>query len=459
MKYDYIEIGTSDFETIVQHSDGRGLSIEPFKFYLDNLPDRETNQKVCAAISDKIGEVEIYYVHPDDIHHYGLPLWVKGCNSILKKHPSVVSILAGMDLLHIYRKEKVDCLTWDYIIKNYNVTSLDYLKMDTEGYDLNILGFILDSSTNLLPKRILFECNMLTDKEEAEKVLVRLKKRGYEIVHRDGENIEVVLKNIMPDKIIFSSDDSDYLNFWKINSEICSRVLNITPVLLHITDEDSDFFWDEFGIVKKIKNNSLESHIAARLIRLYTGVLFPEDYILISDIDMLLFNRKFLKKSLADHEKYDVVLIGSDAYNKDRKESGEWTGGMERFPMCYIFCKDKILNRIMRLDGEEIPNDFFWKGNFNSFFNYHSDEIVFSQKLLSTNLKIHRVPRGYKSHFYISDRIEKYMFSEEHRENVGGLDLKELMDLENFVDCHCADYSTHEGQIKHIRNLILAEYA
>ena len=54
------------------------------------------------------------------------------------------------------------------------------------------------------------------------------------------------------DKIIFSSDDSHYLDFWKINSEITLKKLGITPVLFHITDEDSDFFEDEFGLVKKI---------------------------------------------------------------------------------------------------------------------------------------------------------------------------------------------------------------
>ena len=31
------------------------------------------------------------------------------------------------------------------------------------------------------------------------------------------------------DKIIFSSDDSHYLDFWKINSEITLKKLGITP--------------------------------------------------------------------------------------------------------------------------------------------------------------------------------------------------------------------------------------
>jgi hypothetical protein len=41
MRYDFIEIGTSDFETLLQESSGVGLSIEPLKFYLDNLPNKD----------------------------------------------------------------------------------------------------------------------------------------------------------------------------------------------------------------------------------------------------------------------------------------------------------------------------------------------------------------------------------------------------------------------------------
>jgi hypothetical protein len=49
------------------------------------------------------------------------------------------------------------------------------------------------------------------------------------------------------DKVIFSSDDSEYLDFWKLNSEITFKKLGITPVLFHITDEETDFYEDNFG--------------------------------------------------------------------------------------------------------------------------------------------------------------------------------------------------------------------
>ena len=46
MIYDFVEIGTSDFNTLLQSSkDQRGLSIEPLKIYLDKLPNKK-NQSI-----------------------------------------------------------------------------------------------------------------------------------------------------------------------------------------------------------------------------------------------------------------------------------------------------------------------------------------------------------------------------------------------------------------------------
>lgn len=56
------------------------------------------------------------------------------------------------------------------------------------------------------------------------------------------------------DKIIFGCDDNpDYLFYWEINARVCREVLEIEPVLFWITDEDSDFYHDGHGLVKKIK--------------------------------------------------------------------------------------------------------------------------------------------------------------------------------------------------------------
>ena len=66
MKYDFIEIGTSDFDTLIQSSNTttKGISIEPLKFYLDNLPNNDNIIKSNYAVSNFNGKIDIYYVPP-----------------------------------------------------------------------------------------------------------------------------------------------------------------------------------------------------------------------------------------------------------------------------------------------------------------------------------------------------------------------------------------------------------
>ena len=252
MKLDYIEIGTSDFETIVEESNGFGISIEPLSIYLDKLPNKENNIKLNVAISDVEGFETVFYIHPDDITNYNLPNWLRGCNSIKNPHPSAVKVLNECGLSHLYKNEIIKVITWDTLIRNYNITYVDYLKLDTEGHDTVILKSILNSTTNILPNKILFESNILTNPEDIRDIVKRLKSRGYEIIEDYGDNILVEYKSNLPTKIIFASNDSRYLKYWSDNSKLCSEILKITPVLLHITNEDSDFTWDEYGVIKKI---------------------------------------------------------------------------------------------------------------------------------------------------------------------------------------------------------------
>ena len=73
---DFIEIGTSDYNTILEScSDNqKGISIEPLKFYLDNLPDRSNVTKINAAlVSDNtINSVKTYFIAPEDIKKHNL---------------------------------------------------------------------------------------------------------------------------------------------------------------------------------------------------------------------------------------------------------------------------------------------------------------------------------------------------------------------------------------------------
>jgi len=183
MKYDFIEIGTSDFDTLLQTTEGQiGLSIEPLKFYLDRLPNNSHVIKVNCAISDRNAMTNVFWVDPIDIEVYELPSFLKGCNSILKPHITTERILKEEKLEFLLNQTECEMITWQKLVERYNVESVNLLKIDTEGHDCVIVNNILNSDSRILPKKIWFEANELTNPKFVEKTVKRLEGFGYKIL-------------------------------------------------------------------------------------------------------------------------------------------------------------------------------------------------------------------------------------------------------------------------------------
>jgi len=194
MKYNFIEIGTSDFDTLISSTNNQiGLSIEPLKFYLDNLPDNDSVIKVNSAISKNNGVVEVFWVDPKDIQENDLPEWLKGCNSIIEPHSVTVRELKERNLEHLLNISRCETITWSTLVSRYDIKSVDFLKIDTEGHDCIIINNILDDTAGVLPKKILFEGNELTPKETIDKTIDRLKQYGYNLIVNDGWDVIVEL--------------------------------------------------------------------------------------------------------------------------------------------------------------------------------------------------------------------------------------------------------------------------
>lgn len=183
MHYDFIEIGTSNFDTLIEGATSEiGLSVEPIKFYLDDLPNKQNVTKVNCAISNFDGIVEVYYVDPTDINKYGLHHYWKGCNSIITPHLTALAALKEKNLEHLMKKTTVEAVTWKTLTQRYQVTSVQYLKIDTEGHDCYIINDMLDSGCSILPNKLLFEFNILTARELLDKTLNKLVSFGYEVL-------------------------------------------------------------------------------------------------------------------------------------------------------------------------------------------------------------------------------------------------------------------------------------
>ena len=199
IKYDYIEIGTSDFETLVdQYNDKNvSLSIDPLQIYLDRLPDKKNNTKVNVAVSDKNSKTKVYYIEPEKIVEHNLPFGFRGCNSIEKKHPTVETWLNERNLNHIVCEKDIECISFQELVNRYNIIDVDYLKIDTEGHDFNIIRSMLE--THIRPKKISFEANALYSEEDITSIVNLLQKNGYNVYYRTNEDICVKLKDAVLD--------------------------------------------------------------------------------------------------------------------------------------------------------------------------------------------------------------------------------------------------------------------
>lgn len=183
MKYNFIEIGTSDFDTLLQTTENQiGLSIEPIKIYLDRLPNNNHVIKVNCAISDKNGITDVFWVKPEDIDEYGLSVYLKGCNSIIRPHTVTERELKEKKLEFLLNQTECEMITWEKLVQRYDVESVDLLKIDTEGHDCIIINNLLDSNINILPKKIWFEANELTNPKFIEKTVKRLEEFGYKVI-------------------------------------------------------------------------------------------------------------------------------------------------------------------------------------------------------------------------------------------------------------------------------------
>ena len=215
MFLDFIEIGTSDFETEIEKKDNKiVLSIEAVEYYINKLPNKAGCIKINNAVSNFIGEITINYISIEDITKYKLPNWVKGCNSVNHYHPTITKLLLdkGIQIKDIAISYKVPCKTLLFLLTEYDIQGFYLLKVDTEGHDSIILEhfFKNNKSNNLLPHKIIFESNELTKKEDTDNIIKISQEIGYDLISSGGDTIIKLNLNKLHKTFIFSSKLVNY---------------------------------------------------------------------------------------------------------------------------------------------------------------------------------------------------------------------------------------------------------
>jgi FkbM family methyltransferase len=162
MHFNYVDIGTCDFETSLNFANDSNnviLLVEPLTYYLDRLPNIHNVIKDNVAISNKSGTAKIYYLPDEIISIHNLPTWLRGCSSVGVKHKSAEQELSKRNLSSdLIQHKDIDIITFSELCSKHNIESIDNLKIDTEGHEQYILPDVLAKvKQGFLIKHIKFE--------------------------------------------------------------------------------------------------------------------------------------------------------------------------------------------------------------------------------------------------------------------------------------------------------------
>jgi len=143
---------------------------EPFLNLTNNYLNFENVRLENSALSINNEILFLYRVNPDYFYKYGaLPT---GITSFYKDH----LVKHGVNQKHIIQ-EKVNQISFDELLKKYNISSFELLAIDTEGYDCNIVNDFFLKIKNIRPL-IVFEWSHIK-KNDLQETLDKMLKNNY----------------------------------------------------------------------------------------------------------------------------------------------------------------------------------------------------------------------------------------------------------------------------------------
>ena len=137
-KKKFIEIGTCDFRTLRHLCDQgwEGVMVDPYQPFLNNISDHENLTKVSVAVGPESKTTKYYKIK--DVFLKNSELDYRGMGSIDPKTPLLFDEYKGK-----IESNDVEVITFDDLISVSGIgTEIDYLKVDAEGMDLEIIQSI-----------------------------------------------------------------------------------------------------------------------------------------------------------------------------------------------------------------------------------------------------------------------------------------------------------------------------
>lgn len=198
----FIQVGANDGvrgdplrRLILGNERWSGIFVEPLVFYFQQLRSNYDNAPRFVfenvAIASEPGRKKIFYVSRDAETALGdeLPTWFYGLGSFEKSH--ILNHLAALgDKIEPYIiEEEIEAVPLQALLDRNNVTRIDVLNIDTEGFDYQVLAQV--DFDRYQPKAVLFEHKHLS-LEERHLATTLLTGRGYECSEYGGDTLAIL---------------------------------------------------------------------------------------------------------------------------------------------------------------------------------------------------------------------------------------------------------------------------
>lgn len=197
--FKFVQVGANDGKSfdylydfvVVKRS--VGLVIEPISQYFKELKNNYKNYPnikcVNVAIHATLKHTGIFKINPE--FEYLYPDWARGSASFNSTH--LTNCVAKIRFDHLIEEIVKAKTINEILIENFFTTDVDYLQIDTEGYDYEVLRQV--DFCLFKPNIIRYEFVNLTD-EEKDKSKILLKGRNYYLFDEGTDTIAVNLNKI-----------------------------------------------------------------------------------------------------------------------------------------------------------------------------------------------------------------------------------------------------------------------
>jgi FkbM family methyltransferase len=121
------------------------IFVEPVEKYFNELTKRVNSlidyNVICenTAISDKVESIEMVSVKPNLLDKYGW--YIEGCACVVENNIPLNIYMKEVEELDIDREE-ITTITFNDLLSKHGLPTIDFLQIDTEGYDERILNTI-----------------------------------------------------------------------------------------------------------------------------------------------------------------------------------------------------------------------------------------------------------------------------------------------------------------------------